>query len=148
MNTKSLVTQIKILKSFLSHTPDAGVREILNKLLAEQRSRAEQERIEALPPSRKAKRVETNLGHGTLTKLRVRSCEDIDDTTTTRYKLQIDGGTRDMDMDDIREALRDEYNTTPCGHSHDCCGCWYGGVSRITKRRGAILFFTCYARNY
>lgn len=94
-----------------------------------------------------AQRINTDIGMGTLTRLKRTDIDDgIDGGSVTRFKLVIDGGTRRFAKADIVDSVRD-YFQMGCSHEHDCCGCFFGGAGRVTVRRGAIFFTTRYSRN-
>lgn len=89
-----------------------------------------------------------DIGGGLVaTKLRTVYMEDgCDESETTTYKLTAEHSLRKADLDDIREALHDQYHRR-CSHEHDCCGCMFGGPFAVRKVRGHILFKVGYSRN-
>lgn len=59
----------------------------------------------------------------------------------------------DASYDQVTLAMKElEPLDTPCGHMHDCCGCWFLNSVRIRSmydREGvAYLIYESYSRNF
>ncbi len=50
----------------------------------------------------------------------------------------------------LRWLIRDAMTTSPCGHSYDCCGCWFSYVWKMDKVPGKweVKVFQCGHYNY
>jgi len=72
-----------------------------------------------------------------------------DDTAIRYYVARVEPVSPKIRVSVIKKAIEDHFRVG-CSCTHDCCGCWFGGVRKVKYLGDGHLYLitTAYQRNF